>query len=307
MKSKAARRLATTISRVLAAVVLAGGVIEGCAAGSDVSPGGPVDNDSGFTADASSDVTGDSTSNHDASGGHDATQGDDAADAGHPSDAADDVNDGNATDASNRGDAADAADSSDSGPLTIFGPTCPTGTVYTEPFTSDPIPDGTFTSLIGLSTYSAIARTLSLTTGSPNTQLWIGPRPQWTNYTVAVPVRIDSSSSGGNGGITFRMEATPTSPANNAGQMYFAGIGSGQVVLGIENGNWTEFTGASGTFAVATFYTLQVTVSGSAITVAVNGTPYATNYVDTTYAFGSIGLRTFSSAMTYGAITVTCN
>jgi hypothetical protein len=89
--------------------------------------------------------------------------------------------------------------------------------------------------------------------------------------------------------------------------MYFAGIATNQVLLGLENGNWTEFTGPSATFSVATFYTLQVTVSGSLISVSVNGTAYATNYNDATYAFGSFGLRTYSSGMTYGAITVTCN
>jgi hypothetical protein len=102
------------------------------------------------------------------------------------------------------------------------------------------------------------------------------------------------------------MESTPAAPSNNAGQMYYAGIATNQVILGLENGNWTEFKGPSATFAVGTFYTLSVTASGTSFTVSVDGTPYITSYVDSTYTFGSFGLRSYASGMTYGAITVTC-
>ena len=303
---KAARRLAA-VSSVLASIGLTTCLIEGCAAGSAESQddGGASSVDSGLTSDSAGDVNADTTApSHDAGGGNDAAQDDDAADSGDPNDAGSDTN---VTDAADASDANDAADSADSAPQPIFGATCPTGTVYTEPFTSDPVADGTFISLIGPSSYSASTHTLSLTAGNLNTQLWIGPRPNWTNYTVSVPIRIDSATSAGNGGLNFRMQSVPNAPANNAGQMYFAGIGTGQVVLGIENGDWTEFVGPSATFAVGTYYTLQVTVKGNAISVGVNGTSYATNYTDSTYTFGSIGLRTYAAGMTYGAITVTCN
>ena len=113
-------------------------------------------------------------------------------------------------------------------------------------------------------------------------------------------------SSGGNGGITFRMESTPASPSNNGGDMYFAGIATNQVLLGTENGSWTELAGPSATFAVGTFYTLEVTATGSTLSLSVNGTAYVTNDTDTTFTYGSFGLRAYSSGMTFGAISVTC-
>ena len=188
-----------------------------------------------------------------------------------------------------------------------FGPTCPTGTVYTEAFTSDPVADGTFTKLLGSYTYDPTGSTLSLTAGSANTQFWIGARPSWTNYTLSVQVRIDTSGGNSNGGITFRMESTPAAPANNAGQMYYAGIATNQVVLGTENGNWNELSGPSATFAVGTFYTLQLTATGSSLSVSVDGTQYVTSYTDGTFTFGSIGLRTYASGMTYRSLSITCN
>jgi hypothetical protein len=217
-------------------------------------------------------------------------------------DAADDAGDGGNAGDGNEVDGGDAGDGSVGNPGPIFSATCPTGTIYTAPFTTDPIADGTFTSLIGAYTYGSSTKTLSLASGNPNTQLWIGARPSWTNYTVTVPVRIDTT--GGNGGLTFRMESTPPSPSNNAGQMYFAGIATNQALVGVENGNWTELVGQSATFDVGMFYMLQVTVNGTSLSLSVSGTTYAAT--DSTYAFGSFGLRTYSSGMTFGAIRVTC-
>jgi hypothetical protein len=93
---------------------------------------------------------------------------------------------------------------------------------------------------------------------------------------------------------------------NDSGQMYYAGINTGSVVLGIENNGWTGFSSTSAAFAVGTFYTLQVSVIGSTITVSVDGANMLT-YADSTLAFGSIGLRTFVEGMTYGPLSVTCN
>ncbi len=103
------------------------------------------------------------------------------------------------------------------------------------------------------------------------------------------------------------MESTPSSPANNAGQMYYAGIATNQAILGIENGDWTEFTGPSATFVTGTFYTLVIVANGTSLSMSVNGNAYATNYTNATYSVGSFGLRAFSSGMTFGAISVTCN
>jgi hypothetical protein len=288
----------------------------GCATGSDASA--ESDSDSGSSSADGSTSNGDAASAPDA-----ALDADRSVDADSRGDSSGDVDsstgiDSGVVDSGTGGDSgvvdagADVdsgspdAGSPDAAPTVAFGPDCPSGTTYTEPFTSDPVADGTFLPLAGSSTYDAVHNTVSLASSSANTQLWIGPRPTWASYTVSARVRIDATTSNGNGGFTFRMESTPASPSNNAGQMYYAGIATNQVILGIENGNWTEFSGPSATFVAGTFYTLSVTASGSALSVSVDGTTYITNYADATYTLGSIGLRTYASAMTYGAITVTC-
>jgi hypothetical protein len=299
---KAASRLAAVLG-VPAAIGLGAQVLASCAAGSLTSdPDGGV----GSGSDAAPTDTLDSAPSGDSSSGTD-----DIIDSGASVDSSlgnDSETEGDSGTIADSGPANDSGEedaaSTDAGPTVIFGAACPTSTTYTEPFTSDPVADGTFVSLIGPSTYNPSSSTLSLQAGSPNTQLWIGARPSWANYTIAVPVRIDTS--GGNGGLTFRMVSTPSSPANNAGQMYFAGIATNQVLLGIENGNWTELEGPSATFAEGTFYTLQVTASGSALSLSVNGTAYVTSDTDTTFTYGSFGLRTYSSGMTFGTISVTC-
>jgi hypothetical protein len=188
----------------------------------------------------------------------------------------------------------------------VFPATCPTGTIYVEPFTSNPVTSGTFLPLVGPWTYNSGSQTISLQTGAPNTQLWIGPRPSWTNYTISVPIRLDTG--GGNAGINFRMVSTPETPTNDSGQMYFAGIATNQVLLGIQNGgNWTEFSGPMATFSVGSFHMLQVTAQGNQLSVSVDGTTYASQVMDGTFSFGSLGLRTYKCGMTFGTITVTCD
>lgn len=186
-----------------------------------------------------------------------------------------------------------------------FGDTCPTGTVYTESWGEDPFASEVWTPIVGTQTYNAesVPPDESLASGNPNTQMWIGPRPSWTNYTISVPIRLDTPS-GGNGGINFRMQSVAT--PNDSGQMYYVGIDTGEVQLGIENDGWMEFASTPATFALGVFYTLEVTVSGSTISATVDGANMTT-YSDSTFASGSFGLRTFVVGMTYGPVTVTCN
>jgi hypothetical protein len=294
---------------------VAAGTLASCAAGSDAATESSVTGgtDSGSN---SGDATGSSRDSGSESGdGTDASQSDDARradDSSSGGDSAPGIDSAPGADSGTGVDAgADAGSDADSGsadaaPAVVFGPSCPAGTVYAEPFTSDPIADGTFLPLTGSSTYDPVQHTVSLAAGSANTQLWLGPRPTWASYTVSASVRIDAASANGNGGFTFRMESSPSSPANNAGQMYYAGIATNQVILGLENGNWTEFSGPSATFTMGTFHTLDVTANGTSLSVSVDGTSYIT-YTDSTYTFGSFGLRTYALGMTYGAITVTCH
>jgi hypothetical protein len=285
---------------LFALFALAAGTLVGCATGGDASAESDVTGgtDSGSTSRDGSASSSDAASDS----GIDAGRSDDAGSGG---DSSGSVDSSTGVDAGVVDSGSDAdAGTVDAAPTVIFGPSCLSGATYTEPFTSDPVADGTFLPLAGSSSYDAAHHTVSLAASSANTQLWIGPRPSWTSYTVSAPVRMDTAN--GNGGFTFRMESTPAAPSNNAGQMYYAGIATNQVILGLENGNWTEFSGPSATFVVGTFYTLAITANGSSLSVSVDGTSYITSYADTTYAFGSFGLRTYASGMTYGAITVTC-
>ena len=186
----------------------------------------------------------------------------------------------------------------------LFGATCPTGTVYTESWAEDPFASGQWTNIIGTETYNAASTppSESLSSGGPNTQMWIGTRPSWTDYTISVPIRLDTP--GGNGGLNFRMQNV--GQGNDSGQMYYAGISSNEVILGMENNGWTQFGASPATFMQGTFYTLQVVVAGSTLSVSVNGANTVV-YTDPTFAFGSFGLRTFVVGMTYGPVSVTCD
>lgn len=214
-----------------------------------------------------------------------------------------------ASEPSNTPDAASDASSIpnppvDAGAAEVFGTSCASPTVYAESFATNPL--GTrWQAIVGNVTHNA--GLLVLAAGSPNTQAWIGERSNWNNYTISVPVRIDSSGDSGNGGVTFRMMSVGS--ANDSGQMYYAGITPTGVVIGAENGTWNHFTAAAGTFNTGTFYTLTVTANGNALSASANGVNaiYTNSNAATTFATGSFGFRTFNMAMTFGAVSVTCN
>jgi hypothetical protein len=238
---------------------------------------------------------------------------DPAADAGRPLDASGGIDGGGIADSGGTLDSSgmgrdgggDAGEAST--PSALFGQTCPPGTTYADPLTSDPIADGTFISLAGSTIYNSASDTFSLEEGTPNTQLWIGPRSGWTNYTVTVPIRIDTSDNG-NTGVTFRMQSTPDPAPDDSGEMYFAGIALGGLQLGTMNDNeWTDLSYSNMTMNEGTFYVLRVSVSGNTLNVSLDGTTYLTNVVDKTFTFGGFGLRSFKMGATFGAITVTCD
>jgi hypothetical protein len=321
---------------------LAAACISGCATGEGSGPGGDAatssddgggdatapGSDGGSSRDSgtvgNADARTDATPGADAGG--DAVGSDTGSDAEGNSDAGADVggadvgtdapagrDSGVDAEAGSKADAsADAADASEAGgPIAGFGTNCPTGTVYSDDFAKDPLTSGNWTTLIGPITYDSPNHLLQLALGNPNTQLWIGARPAWTNYTASTQVRLDSTTvdagGTGNGGINFRIvDPGPTNPPNDSGKMYFAGINATQVLLGIENTGWTPLAVLPASFTLGTFHTLTVTAKGSTIGVAVDGTTYAT-VVDTTFATGGIGLRTYLEGASYGATTVTCN
>jgi hypothetical protein len=201
----------------------------------------------------------------------------------------------------------------DAGPALTFPYPCPTGSVYSETWAADPAASGTWIPLTFNGTTPTYTyntnQTLSLLEGNPNSQMWLGPRPSWSNYAISVSLRIDSAS--GNAGINFRMEDEINPAPNDSGHMYYIGILTSGVQVGLETGgaasSFTQLADATGTFSVGTFYTLVVSMSGSTMNVTVDGTSYVSGLVDPTETFGGVGLRTYQSGATYGAITVTCN
>jgi hypothetical protein len=199
---------------------------------------------------------------------------------------------------------------SDAPPPLYFGANCPTGTVYTDPFDFDPVASGNWTVIAGGYTFDATNHTVTLVGNTANTQLWIGPRPAWTNYTVSVPVTL--TTTGANGGVNIRMENVPNPAPNDSGHMYLAAMWPTGLELGAETGGdasaWTVLTSAAGTFSPATSYVLQASISGQAMKVTINGIQFLT-YTDNTFALahGSVGLHSYKSTLTFGPVTVTCN
>jgi hypothetical protein len=199
----------------------------------------------------------------------------------------------------------------DAAPPVYFGTDCPTGTVYTDPFDLDPVASGNWKLIAGTYTFDATAHTVTLAAVGANGQMWIGPRPAWTNYTVSVPILLDSAT--GNGGINFRIENAVADPApNDSGHMYLAGMWTTGVELGAETGGdasaWAYLTGGSATFTPTTSYVMQASISGQAATLTINGVEFYT-YTDNVYdlTYGSIGLKSYESTVTFGPVTVTCD
>ncbi len=199
---------------------------------------------------------------------------------------------------------------SDAAPPLYFGTDCPTGTVYTDPFDFDPVASRNWTLVAGTYVFDATKHTVTLAAGNANAQMWLGPRPAWTNYTVSVAVTLNTTN--GNGGVNIRIEDVPDPAPNDSGHMYLAAMFATGVELGAETGGsgtaWTWFGNGAGTFNPTTSYVMQTSIKGQAATVSVNGIQLFT-YTDTQFdlTYGSIGLHSYESTVTFGPVTVTCN
>jgi hypothetical protein len=200
---------------------------------------------------------------------------------------------------------------SDAAPPLYFGTDCPAGTVYTDPFDFDPVASGNWTLVAGTYLFDATKHTVTLVADGSNTQMWIGPRPAWTNYTVSSSVTLNSTN--GNGGINFRVEDSPDPAPNDSGHMYLFGMWTTGTELGVETGGdasaWKYLAGtSSASFNAMTSYVMQASITGQIATGSLDGTALFT-YTDTTYNLmhGSIGLKAYKSTLTFGPVTVTCN
>ncbi len=141
---------------------------------------------------------------------------------------------------------------------------------------------------------------------------WLGPRINWRDYTVEVRLRVDAwLISGANSGFIFRAQSVQlpdggADPPNSAGQMYFVGLSSTEGLLfGFMNDGWTRLAAQARPVVLGTWYRLRVEVTASSIRIYVDDS-LIINHTDTRYAFGTIGLRTFETAMSYDSVRVTC-
>jgi hypothetical protein len=202
-------------------------------------------------------------------------------------------------------------------PDDFFGEDCIPNEVYSSTFQSDPFDSGVWTTIAGMATYDSTAHQLDLT-GSPGNQAqaWIGPRPNWSNYTISVRLTITNTPlPDGHAGINFRM--SNPGPTNYSGTMYYAGISPTLVQLGTENnGTYTLLTSATASISATAPHTLTVTAIGVSLIVAVDGTNYIL-WDDSTgpdggpaggpaFSTGGFGLRTYEDQAAYKSITVTC-
>jgi hypothetical protein len=147
--------------------------------------------------------------------------------------------------------------------------------------------------------------------------MWIGLRPNWTAYTMSGTVKLDEANYA-NGGFNVHIQTLPNPAPNDSGLMYWAGIlwtggSQGSVIIGAEAGGstglWNQLAQTPVTFLQpGTDYLLEVAVSGSTVKVSVDHVQY-TVFTDSSYdlTFGSVGIRTYNSTMTFGPVTIACN
>jgi hypothetical protein len=116
-----------------------------------------------------------------------------------------------------------------------------------------------------------------------------------------VVMRPDHSSN--DPGFMTRVQAV--SASNDHGESYYVGLypSSDQVVLGYQDGGWNVVRSASVTIDSGVWYTLQHRMAGSDHEVWLDGSLIISDN-DSSYAWGSIGLRTYRSPASYDYILV---
>jgi len=182
-----------------------------------------------------------------------------------------------ATDSANRrrsdaNDSAAAVDSADAaGPRPIFGTTLPNGDDLqraVQPRTPSPTARSSRSS--APSSYSATTSTLSLTSGSPNNPTMDRPAPcvdELHHQRASAHRQLPAVTAASPSAWRARPRHLRTTRDRCTSQV----LPRIKFLLGIENGDWTEFVGPTASFSVATFYALQITVTGSSLSVSVNG------------------------------------
>ncbi|MBP1965484.1 family 16 glycoside hydrolase [Paenibacillus aceris] len=130
----------------------------------------------------------------------------------------------------------------------------------------------------------------------------ISNKDDLSDFTLESDIRV--ADRNGDAGLLFRtVSATPG--ADNV-RGYYAGLsatGSGAVMLGRMNNNWTELKRAAVTINPNTDYHLKVSAVGSQIDVYVNDV-LVLQQTDSTYTQGNVGVRMYNSLPSYDNIIV---
>jgi hypothetical protein len=139
------------------------------------------------------------------------------------------------------------------------------------------------------------------TSSTSGAAVWIGPQPEWTDYTVEVTLVPNEGS--GDAGLLFR--AANISPNNDGGQQYYVGLypTGDKVVLGRMNDGWASLHQASVSVSTDQAYRLKVHAQGSLFEVSVDDEPLL-QFTDASYPNGSVGLRTYNRPTTYRRVVV---
>lgn len=149
--------------------------------------------------------------------------------------------------------------------------------------------------------WSTVSQTVQFN-GAGNTQIYAG-NSAWTDYTVAVPVKL-SSPSNYPGGIRGRMN--PTTGAGYATWLYPA---QGLVIL-YKAGAWSidqslvQLAQAAVSLDTVNFHTVSMAFKGTQIQVLFDGKVVITA-TDATYPSGLVALEGDNQVITYGNLVVT--
>ncbi len=127
-----------------------------------------------------------------------------------------------------------------------------------------------------------------------------------TNFSNFVhDAEVTTKSANGDSGIVFRVSQPATGTDSYRG--YYAGIsGSGRVLLGKADNNWTQLASVPMIIRPGTSYRLRVEAVGSSIKVYVDdmSTPKIVTS-DTSFTSGANGVRVFNTAATFDNVSIT--
>eukprot|EP01084_Bolivina_argentea_P057325 104746_1 len=159
---------------------------------------------------------------------------------------------------------------------------------------------------IGTFNYDAVTCQLTQTdSGAYGAVVWLGENDlystNWTNFKIESEMVINTGTSAG---ILLRTQSI--SDVNNGGEQYefSISIGDQQVRMAYIDGKWNQRWLYDAVFTYETKYKLRVEVKGNKFDVYLDNKWIFTQN-DTTYSFGSVGLRSYASYAIFHTLRIT--